>query len=439
VSAHPERTGPARTGIPVWLVSFSSERHHYPPFGLLALANAWGRRGFDVSVRQLSTERAHALAAEARQVGVALVGLSVTAGPPLAAAVIAGRELREQGIPVVWGGAMPTTAAQTCLEFGAADVVVIGPGEQRPVQILESALAVRRHGLDPVVLRLDPATPAGAGPWYPDPSLLPNPARHLRPRPPFEKVAVLPLSRGCRRRCAFCAAPAVSCGRSRYDSADILRAADFWTRQHSADAVEYADDELLDPDFDVRPILERINRPFYAQLHPRTVSPEVCRWLAEAGCRAVKMGAESGSDRTLRRIHKGLRGADVERAATHLLRSGISPVLTFIIGFPDDEHGDLDATIDLAVRLAGLHPSVLIRFCHFTPFPGTELWHRSLELGFEPPRDAAGWAKLDIRHPVVPWLDHTTARILVDRLNEEYFLSRVHYLTRAAADRAAAR
>ena len=171
---------------PVWLTAFNTPPFTYPPFGLLTVARAWKRHGLEASVRQLEIDRAGELADRAVEHDVALVGMSVTAGPPLAAAVAAGRALRKAGIPVVWGGAMPTTAPWACLSFDAADVVVVGPGEHGTEALLETLNTFRPETRDPMVMSLEPPPyEPSPVPVYPDPSLLDDPAPYLPPRPPF--------------------------------------------------------------------------------------------------------------------------------------------------------------------------------------------------------------------------------------------------------------
>lgn len=410
-----------------WLAAFESPPHRYPPFGLLAVGKALSELG--LSVKVLHTDEADPLELVAAVIDaeISWVGMSVTAGPTFEASVKAGRALRAAGVTVVWGGAMPTVAPEICAGFGACDLMVQGTAENDLSRLFISSSP---HEAPRIVRCVKTDTNDGSCPIYPDPRLLSDPSAYLTPRPPFKAVACLPLSRGCRRRCAFCAAPSVSGGRFRYETADILHAAAFWTEELGADALEYADDELMDGGFDVRGLVERIGLPFYAQVHARTVTSEAASWLRSAGCQMVKMGAESGSDRTLRTIRKGLCSMDLIRAAEHLLDNAIPSMLTFIIGFPEETPADLMATVDLAYRLAGLDPRMLIRFCHFTPYPGTELWSKSIELGFVPPKDEKGWAALDIARPVVPWLDGRMACSLVNRLNEELFFRRVNYLSR---------
>ena len=426
------------TSLPKWsdtllLVGFDQRPFHYPPQGLLVTARAALHAGWHTKVIQLGLnewDRYQELIQKERPFAV---GLSVFAGPRLDAVIQASQLARQEGIRVVWGGPLAATAPELCADSGLADLVVTGRSELNPSRWL-TALANAHPGHSTEVLEESSCpVPGRFDDFYPDPALLDHPKDFTIPRPPFSSVAVVSLSRGCRRRCAFCAAPVVSGGRSRYEPTQILDAVRFWRERTGMDAIEYGDDELLDPKFDVRPVVEEIGSPYYAQLHVRTITEEIADWLAESGCRGVKIGAESGSDRILASIRKGCRASDIAAAVERLNRRGIMTVSTFIAGLPDEGPEDLAATVALAESLADMGPNVLIRFAHFTPYPGTHLWEPSLALGFNPSRHLAGWAGMDTARAQVPWVPRREMEALVNRLNERLYLRKVHRLTRTRA------
>ncbi len=410
-----------------WLVSFDEGPEHYPPLGLLVTAQVLAAQGWSPRVFQELPREAEHLAERALGAGVRFVGFYVAAGPSLRAVASASRALQREGVRVIWGGPLPSTAPEVCAGFGLADVILSGPAETAPgawLGALEEA-----DGKKIQVVRAPDPDPKAPSP-YPDPRWLADPERFLTFRTGAGLVATVVASRGCRRRCAFCAAPVVSRGRHRYPRQAVEAAWAFWKARAGAQAVEFGDDELFDPVRDVRPIAESLGAPFFAQVHARTITEEAADWLAEAGCVAAKIGAESGSDRMLAAMGKGCLIRDIRAAVQRLADRGLAVVLTFIAGLPEEGPEDLKATVDFVGELADISPRVLCRIGHFVPYPGTRYWARSLELGFEPPKTLEGWARLDSGRPQVPWVPARDLARLLDALNERYFTSRLLRLTR---------
>jgi radical SAM superfamily enzyme YgiQ (UPF0313 family) len=99
--------------------------------------------------------------------------------------------------------------------------------------------------------------------------------------------------------------------------------------------------------------------------------------LADAGCKSIDYGVESGSPETLRKIHKP-HTVNMSREIVRLTaEAGIKPNVFFILGFPWEGSEELNMTKKLMDELSPyvdtFHPaiaSILI------PFPGTELYEK---------------------------------------------------------------
>ena len=100
-----------------------------------------------------------------------------------------------------------------------------------------------------------------------------------------------------------------------------------------------------------------------------TLDEERIRAMKNAGCFAVGLGIESGSDEILNRIQKGTT-IDQSRKAVELCRRyGVLAYTYFMIGFPWDTHETVRATIELMCELDGDFADVYIVY----PFAETEL------------------------------------------------------------------
>ena len=74
--------------------------------------------------------------------------------------------------------------------------------------------------------------------------------------------------------------------------------------------------------------------------------------MAEAHCRTLMFGTESGSQSVLNRLNKEQTLAEVETAVSNAKQAGIDSVHGFfVIGSPDETVEDIRATFDFAAKL----------------------------------------------------------------------------------------
>ena len=112
-----------------------------------------------------------------------------------------------------------------------------------------------------------------------------------------------------------------------------------------------------------------------------------------AGLQYIGIGAEAGSERMLKEIHKDITREDILRSAKNCVDRGITPVYSFIIGIPGERPEDLNATIDMYLALKSISRKIEINGLYiFTPYPGTPIYHKAVELGYVPHTSLEGWA-----------------------------------------------
>ena len=92
--------------------------------------------------------------------------------------------------------------------------------------------------------------------------------------------------------------------------------------------------------------------------------------LAEAGCRSVFFGIESGNEILRNKVlKKQLKDEQVLKAAELLHEAGIKFRTYNILGLPDETLEDAFSTVELNISIKADYPWCSI----FSPFPGTEL------------------------------------------------------------------
>lgn len=120
--------------------------------------------------------------------------------------------------------------------------------------------------------------------------------------------------------------------------------------------VEFLDDILpLYPQWlkDLCPLYrDEVGLPFYGYTHPNVNRPESLRLLADAGCKYLIMGIQSGSQRTLRKYYDRKHDKRKIIEATKLMQeAGIRPVIDLIGYNPLETEADNLETLDLLCDL----------------------------------------------------------------------------------------
>ena len=100
------------------------------------------------------------------------------------------------------------------------------------------------------------------------------------------------------------------------------------------------------------------------------VDDELVEALKKANFVRVSMGVESGSDRILSIVNKGVKKEDYVRACKKLSDAGIETRGSFILGHPFETKETLIQSINFSKELELFHANFNI----MTPYPGTEIY-----------------------------------------------------------------
>lgn len=94
--------------------------------------------------------------------------------------------------------------------------------------------------------------------------------------------------------------------------------------------------------------LERFHKPWCGQSRA-DLSGKQIQALGKAGCKLIYFGLESGSDRTLRALNKGITSKQLSDFTREMHSNGIMPVPSVIIGSPGERKSDFEKTIQFFV------------------------------------------------------------------------------------------
>lgn len=409
-----------------------------PPHSLLAIAAPLHKKGYNVKIIDQRTDSEwnnHLIESLGKK--PICVGISAMTGTQIYFALEIVKIIRRftnGKVPVVWGGPHPSSMPNQTLESEYVDAVCIGEGDVTFMEMVEAyqsmrplseikGIAFKEAGqavITPARSLLDVET------------LLPVPwdlidvdkyiHRDFYIKGARRSLDIGQTSRGCPFQCGFCSSAtlrqrkwrAMSVGKSLERIAEPIK-------RFNLDGIWIRDDEFYIDRNRTYGICEGIiglgSRIRWYTSGTRVdvfnqSSDEQVRMLKISGADTLKFGAESGSDRILELMKKGIRAEDTLKANLKAKKFGIAPAFSLMVGFPGETFEDINKTINLFIKLKKDNSMAQFEVIGtFTALPGTPLYDLSLKMGLDPPQTLEGWGdwiidEYDIKGKKIPWFDY---------------------------------
>jgi radical SAM superfamily enzyme YgiQ (UPF0313 family) len=183
-------------------------------------------------------------------------------------------------------------------------------------------------------------------------------------------------ARGCKSKCVFCACHS-HWGKVRYNSPEYMLEEIIELVENGVKVIRINEDNFIANKERMltlsRLVVENgISKKvrFSCWCRANDVTPEVAAALREMNVVSVKMGLESGSDRTLRYLKGGVTVKENWAAVNLLKDAGIQVNGDFIIGAPDETEEEMMETYEF-IRKSRLD---FVDINILSPLPGTSLW-----------------------------------------------------------------
>lgn len=185
-------------------------------------------------------------------------------------------------------------------------------------------------------------------------------------------------TRGCPYTCSFCSHDHRQTYGKTFRTSSPKRVADEFERlvlNHNVNAISIEDDCFtLDNDYVISLCdeLEKRNLDvkWVAQTRVDLVNRKLMKRIKRAGCVGLSFGVESGNDRVLNILQKGITRSQSEQVFRDATDEGLMLRLLFMIGNPSETVEEVKETIDLAIKAKAI--TIQVHFC--TPYPGTSFF-----------------------------------------------------------------
>lgn len=377
--------------LKIALISLNNVSRGYFPLGIAYLAGSLAGTGHEVKLYHMAFSFEKELIGRVNAFSPDIIGISFTSLHAKKAKEISA-VLKKAGRVIVAGGPHATAMPADVLSEHSVDFAVLGEGETTFAELCEAV--EKRRGIDSVAgiaYRGDSGRInfTAERPLIKDLDLLPRipwefmeVRRYVRgfmvnPSFGFKGVSIM-ASRGCPYSCVFCQPVLGKTARYRSVANIVEEMADLRQR-YGLRGFNFCDDTLtINRDW-VLGLCDRIKNSkelkgivWSCNARVDTVNPQLLDRMADAGCRTIWYGVESGYQEGLLRMNKGTTVSQAVSACQWTKKSGIGLRVNIMIGFPWEDR----AMIYRTVRFAKSLKPDQIQFGCVMPWPGTQLYRQ---------------------------------------------------------------
>ena len=370
----------------------------YNPLGLLSIATMLKDNGHTVKFINRCFDNT-SITVVLDEFKPDICGISIIGTRSINDSVKISKIIKGRGIPVVWGGGIPSSNYRESLETGLCDYISIGEGEYtwlEMVSVLEEGgdisqvkgLVYLNEKKELVNTGERPLANLAELPcidWT-----LYNPKRYIHPYLCCKKMMYLYSSKGCPGNCTFCSCPSFHQHKYRKRPPEnVLKEIAYLQQNYGIDGVYFSDECWCVRKSDVHEFCEKIKESglsFYwgCEIRIGILDREEFQLMYDCGCRWIFFGIETGSPEMLRKIKKGITVEQIKRDVQFCNDFGITAIASYIIGYPDETFEQISDTIRLIQQLnAGV---TVINI--YTPIIDSELYDKLVaEKKYVPPKD----------------------------------------------------
>jgi radical SAM superfamily enzyme YgiQ (UPF0313 family) len=390
------------------------------PLGLLHVGSTLANKGFEVRIIHCTEKEIECYAKEIAVTKPLWVGFSVMTGPQTLHSALMSEKIKEYDptLPVIWGGIHPSLLPEQCLNEDYIDVVVIGDGEDTALELTERI--ERKKSLDgllgtgfkknrdmvlnaprPFVENLDDDL-------YRINFNLLDFSKYFTQARTMKRVVAYKTSRGCPYNCSFCYNQKFNHRKWRGKTPErVIEDIKFLKTNYHIDGVMFYDDTFYVDKERALKILEGIGIPAKTDIRIDLVNENLLNRMKELKVFDILIGIESGSDRILKILNKGITVEDIKRVVKLLAKYNLRVGYSAIIGLPRESEAEKKETIELLLWIHSVHKNKTITVGPYLPYPGSKLYEIAIEDGFIPPKDTKGWGMADrwSKELRLPWVN----------------------------------
>jgi anaerobic magnesium-protoporphyrin IX monomethyl ester cyclase len=334
----------------------------YPPLGILYICSHLRQQGLSAEVFDSTFSSRQQLWNLLQQGPPSILGVYanlMTRGNVIEILRVA----KEAGWQTIVGGPEPGAYISEYLTAGA-DVVVIGEGEltlQELVPVLQSKSLDNLHTIDGIGFKRSDGSVVRTKPreQIKDIDAQPWPARECIDMSRYVEIwrehhgmgsVSLITARGCPYHCRWCSHEVFGKTHRRRKPASVAEELEWLINRYQPQMAWMADDVFTIHhgwlfQYAAELKLRGLKLPFECISRADRLNSKVIQTLAEMGCFRVWIGSESGSQRILDAMERGVTVEEVQTAVSLCRSAGIQTGMFLMWGYEGEELSDIEATV----------------------------------------------------------------------------------------------
>ena len=323
-----------------------------------------------------------------------IVGISVITYSAIEDACHIAECAKKSGLTVVLGGTVAASLSEYFLKDHNIDYISLGEGECTWLDIMNTLPQKEDFDLIKGLAFIK------NGEYYETPereyidlkelpkldwSLI-NPEDFLQEGFGGKKQANIYYSKGCVANCHFCYNKKFhNCKRRERNLDDVISEMEYLVDTYNVDSFNFTDDLMF------------INEAQAISIAQKMIERDInnkCTWIGEirvdslknqkvyellykAGCRNLIFGIETGSQDMQKILNKRISTEEIIRTVEMCEKASITPLMTFMLGLPEESEKDIIKTVELVKKL-----DKAICCCQiYTPTPGSKIYEELVSQG----------------------------------------------------------
>ncbi|MBF0209147.1 MAG: B12-binding domain-containing radical SAM protein, partial [Oligoflexia bacterium] len=376
------------------------------------------------------------------------VGLTVMTGEPIKYALEISSHIKKYyPVPIVWGGIHPTLMPEQTLRHNLVDYVIRDKAEYSLLKFanfLQQKIEITQV---PGLCYIDENN------HYMQNDIDENFNWEMLPPAPYDlvdhskyyrsgfekKILSIMTSRNCPHRCTFCYNSSLK-SKTRWSPEPVEHTTGNLKnliQKYDPQYISFIDDDFFVSKSRAQKILKfllRYEGKFKIGFRGARVDDllklddRFLELLVSVNTKHINIGVESGSQRILHILQKGIRPEMVVELNRRLSKyPSIIPLYNFFSGIPSETENDIKLSTQLILKLTQENKSCQISGFHqYTPYPGSELFQEAIKNGFRAPLKLEGWSKMQLESNSAncPWIDKKRQRLLNMIYSTVYFIDK---------------
>ncbi len=375
-----------------------------PPLGLLYIASVLKANNHNVYIKDYNIEKPDypVLFSFIREKEIKAAGISIVT-PKVYNSIDIVNKIRSSfpELVIIAGGPHATLMPEQLLQENSAfDYIVQGEGEFRMNDLINSieknipvneidGLAYKSNGK---IINNLPKN------FIEDLNTILPPARELIDISIYSKymktlyspATSMMTSRGCPYQCIYCSKPVTGKRFRSISPENVIKEITHLVNEYKIREIVFYDDSFT---FDKERAMKicdliiqnRIKIKWHCETRVNLVSKELLEKMKQAGCYMIAYGIESGSERMLKKLKKGVSPEQIRTAVKLTNEAGIKVLGYFMFGIPEETEADIKETLDFSKDLNLDY----VQYSIATAYPGTELY----EIAKQQNKLTSDWSK----------------------------------------------